>query len=146
MEGRTPTLTILCSRRTRSLAHHLAKTPGLLRQYGNIIEEQERRRFIEKVDSSSHKANVHYIPHPPVKRVTHHTYLDSVQLQLQTVHSSPSLNDCCHADLHHLKTCVLFFYVFGNMVVHFKLILKRQSPGWNWQRCYILSLVVTFLQ
>lgn len=30
----------VCSRRTRSLAYQLAKTPELMKQYGNIIEDQ----------------------------------------------------------------------------------------------------------
>ena len=57
----------ICSKRTRSLALRLAKTPGLLKMYGGIIEEQEKRGFIEKVNNvSSH--NVHYIPHHPVRK------------------------------------------------------------------------------
>ena len=33
----------VCTRRTRSMAHRLAKTPDLLKQYGTIIAEQERK-------------------------------------------------------------------------------------------------------
>ena len=53
----------ICARRTRSMAHRLAKTPTLLRIYSTIIEDQERREFIEKVDSNlEHTTSaVHYI-------------------------------------------------------------------------------------
>ena len=58
----------VCSRRTRSLALRLAKTPGLLKMYGEIIKEQEKRGYIEKVNTTSSQANVHYIPHHPVRK------------------------------------------------------------------------------
>ena len=40
----------VCARRTRAMAYRLAKTPKLLQVYGAIIDEQERRGFIERVD------------------------------------------------------------------------------------------------
>ena len=60
----------ICARRTRSMAFRLAKTPDLLRMYSSIIEDQERRGFIEKVDSNLEHttSTVHYIPHHPVKK------------------------------------------------------------------------------
>ena len=87
----------VCSRRTRSLAVRLAKTPGLLKIYGGIIEEQEKRGFIEKVDTISRKTNVHYIPHHPVRKESATTPIrivyDCSCKQSPTV---PSLNDCLH--------------------------------------------------
>ena len=65
MEGGS-SLQLLCVLQTnycRSLVYWLTKTPELLKQYGKIIEEQERQDFIEKVDDNPHKVNIHYIPH-----------------------------------------------------------------------------------
>ena len=88
----------VCSRRTRSLAHRLAKTPELMKHYGKIIDEQERRGFIEKVDDHDHKKNVHYIPHHPVKKESSTTPIRIVyDCSCKQTTSSPSLNDCLHA-------------------------------------------------
>ena len=89
----------VCSRRTRSLAHRLAKTPELMKHYGKIIDEQERRGFIEKVDDHDHKKNVHYIPHHPVKKESSTTPIRIVyDCSCKQTTSSPSLNDCPHAE------------------------------------------------
>ena len=88
----------VCSGRTRSLAYRLAKTPELLKQYGKIIEEQERRGFIEKIDDDSHKMNVHYIPHHPVKKESSTTPIWIVyDCSCKQTSDSPSLNDCLHS-------------------------------------------------
>ena len=87
----------ICSKRTRSLALRLAKTPGLLKMYGGIIEEQEKRGFIEKVNNISDQHDVHYIPHHPVRK-------DSTTTPIRIVYDcsckqspdAPSLNDCLH--------------------------------------------------
>ena len=85
----------ICSKRTRSLAHRLAKTPELFKLYGGIIKEQEQRGFIERAESST---DAHNIPHHPV-------YKDSATTPIRIVHdcsckqsrNSPSLNDCLYA-------------------------------------------------
>ena len=52
----------ICARRTRSMAFRLAKTPNLLRMYSSIIEDQERRGFIQKVDSNlEHTTSTVYV-------------------------------------------------------------------------------------
>ena len=43
----------VCQRRTRSLVRRLASTPDLMKTYNQIIKEQERRGFVERVSSSS---------------------------------------------------------------------------------------------
>ena len=87
----------VCYRRTRSLARRLAKTPELLKQYGRIIEEQERRGFIERVDSNDHKATIHYIPHHPVRKESPTTPIRIVyDCSCKQSHNSASLNDCLH--------------------------------------------------
>ena len=54
-------------RRTESVINRLRKDQDLLQKYGDILQEQERRGFIEKVDESEPTNNkVHYIPHHPV--------------------------------------------------------------------------------
>ena len=67
-----PTNFKVCARRTRALARRLTNTPDLLQMYNNIIKEQERRGFIEKIDSSPSNSPVHYIPHRHVS-ITFHT-------------------------------------------------------------------------
>lgn len=58
----------ICAKRTRSMIYRLAKNLLLLKVYGNIIQEQERKGFIERVDTSSTSQSIHYIPHHPVKK------------------------------------------------------------------------------
>jgi len=71
----------------------LKQTPNLLKMYGDIIADQERCGFIEKVPTC-YSDNVHYIPHHTVQR-------DSTTIPIRIVydcscHQSPqypSLND-----------------------------------------------------
>ena len=87
----------VCSRRTRSLALRLAKTPELLKMYGEIIKEQEKRGFIEKVNTTSSQANVHYIPHHPVRKESATTPIRIVyDCSCKQSPATPSLNDCLH--------------------------------------------------
>ena len=65
--GPLPTNFAIAERRTRSLARKLKQTPELLEMYGNIIAEQERRGFVEKVLTFI-SGNVHYIPHHAVHK------------------------------------------------------------------------------
>jgi len=88
----------VCSRRTRSLALRLAKTPGMLKMYGGIIAEQERRGFIERVNPTSSHINVHYIPHHPVKKESATTPIRIVyDCSCKQSPNVPSLNDCLHS-------------------------------------------------
>ena len=86
----------VCQKRTRSLAHRLAQSPGLLQLYDSILKEQLERGFIEHVtDPSRSGSAAHYIPHHPVKK-------DSVTTPVRIVYDCscqqssehPSLNDC----------------------------------------------------
>jgi len=84
----------VCQKRTRSLAHRLAKSPGLLQLYDSILKEQLHRGFIELVEPTKNSP-CHYIPHHPVKK-------DSVTTPVRIVYDCscrqscehPSLNDC----------------------------------------------------
>ena len=87
----------ICAGRTRSMAYRLAKTPNLLRMYNTIIEDQERRGFIERVvNNLEHTATTtHYIPHHPVKKESSTTPIRIVyDCSCKQSSLSPSLNDC----------------------------------------------------
>ena len=72
----------------------LRKFPKLLQLYDNIMKDQEKRGFIERVSDDAAK-DVHYLPHHPVKK-------DSVTTPIRIVYNcscwesgkSASLNDC----------------------------------------------------
>ena len=85
----------VCARNTGSMAYRLAKTPNLLKMYGTIIEDQERRGFIEKVNNHCEHGSVHYIPHHPVTKefsaAPPHIVYDCSCRQSS---NSLSLNDC----------------------------------------------------
>ena len=92
-----PTNKAVAFRRTESVIKRLRKEPKLLLKYGEIIDEQEKRGFIERVDNEEINQNIklHYIPHHPVKK-------DSVTTPIRIVYDcsckqtpdSASLNDC----------------------------------------------------
>lgn len=82
--------------RTINVIDRLKKEPELLFKYGEIIAEQERRGFIEKIHSKlPNDRKVHFIPHFPVKK-------DSVTTPIRIVYdcsyhetlNAASLNDC----------------------------------------------------
>ena len=84
----------ICQRRTKTLLTKLMLTPELLNLYHNIIQEQERRGFIERVDNTF-TTPVHYLSHHPVKK-------DSLTTPIRIVYDcscrensyAASLNDC----------------------------------------------------
>ena len=57
----------VCEQRTRSLARRLIQTPNLMKSYNEIIKEQKRRRFTEKVNPGSTPDQAHYIPRHPMR-------------------------------------------------------------------------------
>jgi len=91
-----PTNFAIAERRTRSLARKLKQAPELLEMYGNIIAEQERRGFVEKVPTSiSTSGNVHYIPHHAVHKDSSTTPIRIVyDCSCRQSDRHPSLNDC----------------------------------------------------
>ena len=50
------------------MVHQLSRTPELLKQYGTIIDDQERKGFIERVADSDYTSSTHYIPHHPARK------------------------------------------------------------------------------
>ena len=85
----------ICTKHTRSMIYRLAKTPHLLRIYSNIIEEQEKKGFVERIDTSNTSHSVRYIPHHPVRKESSTTPIRIVyNCSCKQSPSSPSLNDC----------------------------------------------------
>ena len=85
----------ICEKRTRQLISRLTQTPSLLNLYHGIITEQEARGFIEKVESTDQPANVHYLPHHPVKKESTTTPIRIVyDCSSRQSKEHASLNDC----------------------------------------------------
>ena len=85
----------ICERRMRSLAHKLARTPELLKVYGDIISDQVKRGFIERVKDSDVPSNCHFIPHHAVKKQSNTTPVRIVyDCSCRQSPHHPSLNDC----------------------------------------------------
>ena len=77
------------------MVRRLAQTPELLKSYGKIIREHERRGFIERVDDVAFIDRAHYIPHHPVKKDSATTPIRVVyDCSSRSSSNSPSLNDC----------------------------------------------------
>ena len=84
-----------CARLTRAMVRRLAQTPSLLKSYGQIIEEHERRGFMERVDSVETLDKIHYLPHHAVKQDSATTPIRVVfDCSARGSSDSPSLNDC----------------------------------------------------
>ena len=91
-----PTNHDIAQRRTRSMVHHLAKEPQKLKMHNDVIAEQERRGFIERVAYPEiTKGSCHYLPHHAVFKESATTPIRVVydcSLRLSKTH--PSLNEC----------------------------------------------------
>lgn len=91
-----PTNYEIVKRKTENVIQRLAKDPKLLKLYSEIIQDQENKGFIEKVEDPENSGNrVHYIPHHPVTK-------DSTTTPIRIVYDCSckdrtghvSLNDC----------------------------------------------------
>ncbi|VDH99281.1 Hypothetical predicted protein [Mytilus galloprovincialis] len=94
-----PTNEMIARARTHRVVNRLNQEPNLFKIYGDIIKEQEKRGFIEKIkENEDEPQRIHYIPHHPVKK-------DSTTTPIRIVYDcsckenakSPSLNDCLHS-------------------------------------------------
>ncbi|XP_053392072.1 uncharacterized protein LOC128554787 [Mercenaria mercenaria] len=64
-----PTNYEVIKRRTESLIRRLRREPKILEKYAQILQEQKRRDFIEKLDDNEKlPPQVHYIPHHAVRK------------------------------------------------------------------------------
>ena len=85
--------------RFRSILQKLRKSPVLLEQYNEIIQEQLNRGVIEKVtDGSEVGPTKHYIPHHPVITPTKSTTKMRIvyDASARAKKDNKSLNDCLH--------------------------------------------------
>ncbi len=77
------------------MIRRLATTADILKCYGEIIEQQTKRGFIEKVEEAKPTDRAHYIPHHPIRK---ESTTPPVKIVFDcSFHSSPnlpSLNDC----------------------------------------------------
>ena len=76
--------------------HRLRRDPVLLKEYDQIIREQERLGTVETVDGSqpTEAGNVHYLPHHPVIRRDKLTTKVRIVLDGPSRVKGPSLNSC----------------------------------------------------
>ena len=110
----TPNFNI-CKRRTLALVSKLRQTPELLQLYTNILKEQEKCGFIERVTDDNMTHNVHYLPHHPVKKESHTTPIRIVyDCSCRESSTSVSLNDC-------LMVGPLFLNELCAILLHFRL-------------------------
>ena len=92
-----PSNEMIARRQTYNVVNRLAKEPEMLKLYGDIIGDQEKRGFIEKIESSDDHSNnrIHYIPHHPVRKESSTTPIRIVyDCSCRHDSESPSLNDC----------------------------------------------------
>ena len=93
-------------KRTESTLRRLRQEPALLQMYGEIIADQERRDFIEKVTDNTPDPDrrVHYIPHHGVRKDSATTPIHIVyDCSCRQNRDSPSLNDCLESTPPQLK-------------------------------------------
>jgi len=84
----------ISQKRTTNLLNKLRHTPALLKHYDSIIQEQEKRGFIEQISDHS-TLNVHYLPHRPVKKESTTTPIRIVyDCSCRENANAASLNDC----------------------------------------------------
>ncbi|XP_060559756.1 uncharacterized protein LOC132719843 [Ruditapes philippinarum] len=85
----------ICRKRTENTIKRLSTEPDILKNYGQIIEDQLKRGFIEKCDTNVTTSNpVHYTPHHYVKKDSNTTPIRIVYDCSCKSRDQPSLNDC----------------------------------------------------
>ena len=90
-----PTNYRLALGQVHSLRRNLSKVPGRLDAYHNIIQDQLKQGFVEKVPDALVSNKTHYIPHHGVLKDSETTPLRIVyNCSAHDGRDSPSLNDC----------------------------------------------------
>ena len=87
---------VLSVGRLKHLMHRLRKDPVLLKEYDQIIREQEMLGIVETVDSCqpTEVEKVHYLPHHPVIRRDKLTTKVTIVFEGSSQAKGPSLNSC----------------------------------------------------
>jgi hypothetical protein len=105
----------VAKKRTESTIRRLSKDPLLLQKYSEIIADQEKRGFVEKVNESLTPARMHYIPHHGVKKESATTPIRIVyDCSCRQATVSASLNDCLEStppELNDLTALLMRFRV-----------------------------------
>ena len=112
-----PTNKEIAERRTQQVILRLKRDPDLLQVYGNIINEQEKRGFVEKVpECDQPKSMIHYIPHHPVRKKSATTPNKIVyDCSCKFSSDSHSLNDCLMSTPPKLNDITSLFLRFRNV-------------------------------
>ena len=104
----------VCQKCTRSLAHQLTQSAGLLETYNKILEEQLSKDFIKPVPSPKKSDNAHYIPHHLVRKNSDTTPVRiAYDCSCSQSSEQPSLNDC-------LLTNPTFLVYLCAVILHFR--------------------------
>ena len=102
----------ICLKRTNNNLNKLRRNPEILKLYDSIIQDQEKRGFIERVSDHPNN-NVHYLPHRHVKKESITTPIRIVyDCSCRESANSVSLNDCLQIGppfLNNLCTILLRF-------------------------------------
>ena len=87
---------VLSVGRLKHLMHRLRKDPALLKEYDQIIREQEKLGIVETVDRSqpTEVGKVHYLSHHPVIRHDKLTTMVRIVFDGSSRAQGPSLNSC----------------------------------------------------
>ena len=84
--------------RLRSLLRRLRQTPGILKEYDNIIQQQLQKGIVEIVKNPhTDPGRVHYLPHHAVIRRDKETSKVRVVYDASARDGGPSLNDCLYS-------------------------------------------------
>ena len=125
------------------MIYWLAKTPHLLRLYSNIIEEQKRKEFTERIDDNKKSPSVHYIPHHTVRKESSTTPIRIIyNCSCKQSPSSPVWMTALTQVLSSSMIFVQFHYIrFCFLSGHRKSIFTC-IPRWSWQRFYMLPVAI----
>lgn len=100
--------------RLKSLVAKMCRNPALVKQYGDIIDDQLKKGVIEKVPNCSNHSKKHYIPHHAVVNPAKATTKMRIvyDASAKTKKENKSLNECLHKGpvlLHDLVGILLRF-------------------------------------
>ena len=96
--GHLPTNYHLAKHRIQSTLKKLEKNPSHVLLYSEILEEQEKKGFIERVDDARATPSMHYLPHLAVVKDSKTTPIQIVfDCSARQDRKSNSLNDCLYS-------------------------------------------------
>ena len=87
---------VLSYNRLKSLSRKLRKTPGILKEYDDVIRNQFELGIIEEVTELAEMGEVTYLPHRAVIREDKQTTKPRAVFNASAKNAGPSLNDCMY--------------------------------------------------